>query len=81
MPLKALHCEDLMTPQQLDERSQQLEAQVAMLEAELVQMKQALSGNLPKENSWWLKVAGSFENDPSFDEAVCFGQEWRKTAE
>jgi hypothetical protein len=81
MPLKALHCEDLMTPQQLDERSQQLEARVATLEAELVQMKQALSGIHPKENSWWLKVAGSFENDPSFDEAVRFGQEWRKTAE
>jgi hypothetical protein len=81
MPLQALYCADLMPHQQLDERSQQLEARVATLESELMQMKQALSGILPKENSWWLKVAGSFENDPSFDEAVCFGQEWRKTAE
>jgi hypothetical protein len=81
MPLQALYCADLMTPQQLDERSQQLEARVTMLEAELVQMKQALSGILPKEDSWWLKVVGSFENDPSFDEAVRYGQEWRKTAE
>ncbi|XWK90126.1 MAG: hypothetical protein U7127_08775 [Phormidium sp.] len=29
-----------------------------------------------KENNWWLKVAGSFENDPTFDEAVRLGQEW-----
>jgi hypothetical protein len=78
---KAKYCTTPMTPQQLDERSQQLEARVAILEAELAQMKQVLSGILPKEDFWWLKVAGSFENDPSFDEAVCFGQEWRKTAE
>ncbi|MFB2880929.1 hypothetical protein [Floridanema aerugineum] len=34
-----------------------------------------------KENDWWLKVSGSFENDPTFDEAVRLGQEWRKSAE
>jgi hypothetical protein len=72
-----------MTSQPLEERSQRLEARVATLEAELTQMKQMLSGFLQKEDPWWLKVAGSFENDndPTFDEAVRFGQEWRKTAE
>ena len=70
-----------MTSQKLEERSQRLEARVATLEAELVQMKQVLSGFLQKESPWWLKVAGSFENDPNFDEAVRFGQEWRKSAE
>ncbi len=70
-----------MTSQQLEERSQQLEARVAILEAELAQMKQGLSGLLQEEAPWWLKVAGSFENDPTFDEAVRFGQEWRKSAE
>ena len=70
-----------MTSQKLEERSQRLEARVATLEAELVQMKQVLSGFLQKESPWWLKVAGSFENDPNFDEAVRFGQEWRKSTE
>lgn len=70
-----------MTPQQLEERSQSLESRVATLEAELVQMKQMLSGFFQKESPWWSKVAGSFENDPTFDEAVRFGQEWRKSAE
>ncbi len=70
-----------MTFQQLEESSQRLEARVATLEAELVQMKQMLSGFLQKESPWWLKVTGSFENDPTFDEAVRFGQEWRKSAE
>jgi hypothetical protein len=70
-----------MTPQQLEERSQRLEARVVALEAELTQMKQMLSGFLQEEDPWWLKVAGSFENDPTFDEAVRFGQEWRKSAD
>jgi hypothetical protein len=70
-----------MTSQQLEERSQRLEARVATLEAELAQMKQMLSGFLQKEDPWWLKVVGSFENGPTFNEAVRFGQEWRKTAE
>lgn len=70
-----------MTTQRLEDRSQQLETRVATLEAELMQMKQVLSGFLRKESPWWLKVAGSFENDPTFDEAVRLGQEWRKSAE
>ncbi len=70
-----------MTTQQLEEHSQRLEARVTTLESELMQMKQILSGFLQKESPWWLKVAGSFENDPTFDEAVRLGQEWRKSAE
>jgi hypothetical protein len=70
-----------MTVQQLQEPSQQLELRVAILEAELAQMKQTLSGFVQKDTPWWLKVAGSCENDPTFDDAVRYGQEWRKSAE
>ncbi len=70
-----------MISKPLEERPQQLEARVATLESELVQMKQILSGVLQQESPWWLKVSGSFENDPTFDEAIRFGQEWRKSAE
>jgi len=70
-----------MTSQQLEERSKQLEVRVATLETELAQMKQILSGFLQKKAPWWLKVAGSFEDDPTFGEAVRLGQEWRKSAE
>jgi hypothetical protein len=60
-----------------------LEVRVANLEAELAQIKQLMSSfHQPEtESHWWLKVAGSFENDPDFDEAVRLGQEWRKAAE
>ncbi|HEY9625271.1 MAG TPA: hypothetical protein V6C78_33425 [Crinalium sp.] len=70
-----------MTSPHLEEKSQPLEARVATLEAELAEMKQILSRFLEKDVPWWLKVSGSFENDPTFDEAVQFGREWRKSAE
>jgi hypothetical protein len=70
-----------MTSKQLEERSQQLEARVATLETELAQMKQMLAESLQKQEPWWVKVAGSFENDPTFEEAVRLGQEWRRLAE
>jgi hypothetical protein len=70
-----------MASQQIEERSDRLEARVATLETELAQMKQMLSVSQPERAPWWLKVAGSFEDDPTFDEAVRLGQEWRKTSE
>jgi hypothetical protein len=70
-----------MTSQQLEERSQQLETRVANLETELAQMKQMISESIQRKNPWWLEIAGSCEHDPTFDEAVRLGQEWRKSAE
>jgi len=70
-----------MTSQQLEERSRLLELRIATLESELAQIKQLLSISPQQETPWWLKVAGSFENDPNFDEAIRFGEEWRKSAE
>jgi hypothetical protein len=70
-----------MTSQQLEERSQQLETRVATLELELAQMKQVLADSSRRKNPWWLEIAGGCENDPTFDEAVRLGQEWRKSAE
>jgi len=70
-----------MTFQQIEDSSQQLEARVANLEKELAQVKMILANTTNTKEPWWLKVAGSFENDPTFDEAVRLGQEWRKSAE
>ncbi len=71
-----------MTSQQLEERSQHLEARVAALETELVQLKQVLSALLQKQTPWWSKIAGSFETDqaiplssqPSHREQTTFHQ-------
>ncbi|WP_271254138.1 hypothetical protein [Pseudanabaena sp. Chao 1811] len=72
-----------MLSPQLEDKSQHLETRVAALETELAQMRQMLSVFVfvQKKTPWWLKVAGSFENDPTFDEANRLGQEWRKSAE
>jgi len=70
-----------MTSQQLEEQSQPLETRVATLEAELAQVKQMLTVLSRGKTPGWLKVASSFADDPTFDDAVRFGQEWRKPAE
>ena len=70
-----------MVSQQIEDQSSHLELRAATLETELAQMKQMLSVIVEKKDPWWLKVAGSFENDPTFDEAIRLGQEWRKSAQ
>lgn len=67
---------------QFNNPSQELKLRIERLESELVQVKQMiLSESTKDENYWWLEIVGSFENDPTFDEAVRFGEEWRKLAE
>ena len=69
-----------MTSPQLDERSQHLEMRVAALEAETTKLKQLLASLLKKETPWWVSIVGSFEDDPTFEEAVQVGQDWRQSA-
>jgi len=70
-----------MTLQNLNEPAEKLESRVTNLEIELAQMKRLLSKVTEKEVPWWLKIAGSCENDSTFDEAMYLGQEWRRSAE
>lgn len=69
-----------MISQQIEDSLQQIEVRVATLEKELALLRQIQVPKQDKEPSW-LKIVGSFENDPTFDEAVRLGQEWRRTAE
>jgi hypothetical protein len=63
--------------------TQQLEARLATLEQEMAQVKQMLTpaGQSPAIQPWWEKIAGSFADDPDFDEAERLGREWRKSAQ
>jgi hypothetical protein len=63
--------------------TQQLEARLATLEQEMVQVKQMLTptGQSPAVQPWWEKIAGSFADDPDFDEADRLGREWRKSTQ
>ncbi len=60
----------------------QLEARLATLEEEMAQIKRLLSMKEESpRNPWWEKIAGSFADDPDFDEAERLGREWRKSAQ
>jgi hypothetical protein len=62
--------------------TQQLEARLATLEQEMAQVKQMLTPTKsPAIQPWWEKIAGSFADDPDFDEAERLGREWRKSAQ
>lgn len=51
----------------------QIERRLAALEADVAKLKAAPNG----QNRWWEQIAGSFSNDPVFDEAMRLGREWR----
>lgn len=70
-----------MTNLQIPENTTSLEQRVATLETELAKVKQILATSTPSQSPWWLKVAGSMETDPTFDEVVKLGEEWRKSVE
>jgi len=71
-----------MISQQTKNFNQDIDARVTALEMELAEIKEILSKSkvvAQEDQPSWLKVVGSFENDPMFDEAVRIGQEWRKS--
>ncbi len=70
-----------MTSKQIQAQTSHLEQRVSTLETELLAIKRLLAKSSQPKSPWWLKVAGSFEQDPTFDEVVQLGQEWRKSAQ
>ena len=70
-----------MTTKPIQEQTSPLEQRVSTLEKELSEIKQMLAKFSELKSPWWLKVAGSFEQDPTFDEVVKLGQEWRESVE
>lgn len=53
-----------------------LEERVAILEAELHELKQLLSQKA--EVPWWEQIAGTWAHDSEFDEAMRLGREYRE---
>jgi hypothetical protein len=73
-------------PQNFEVYAEQIELRISALEQELKHLKDgttkpssaALSSD---EQPWWVKIAGSCADNPLFDDAVRYGQEWRNSAE
>jgi hypothetical protein len=53
-----------------------LEERVAFLEAEVARLKSKV--DLPSQ-PWWQKIAGNFADDPTYDEAMRLGREYRES--
>jgi hypothetical protein len=52
-----------------------LEQRLAAVEAELTQLKNQLNKN---KEPWWKAWMGAFQDDPHFEKAMKYGQQWRR---
>jgi hypothetical protein len=58
--------------------SSQLEQRVAALEAEVIKLKDRLEAK-DHTQPWWEQIAGTFENDLIYDNAMRLGQHYRQS--
>jgi hypothetical protein len=56
-----------------------LEQRVAALESELAEIKRHIVGGVPEKRDWLARVAGSFKDEPDFDEVLRLGREIRRS--
>ncbi len=56
---------------------QPLEERVAVLETEITQLKQFLKQEDVLPTAWWEQIAGTFADDPAFDEAMLLGRQYQ----
>jgi hypothetical protein len=74
---------EIQPPQAFAEYAAQIELRIAALEQELAQMKAVIipSPRSAQKHPWWVEMSGSGANNPLFEDAVRYGQEWRDSAE
>jgi hypothetical protein len=56
-----------------------VETRLAALEAEVAQIKLRLAQRDQSDVPWWDKIAGTFANDPLYEEAMRLGREYRES--
>ncbi len=56
-----------------------LKQRVEALEAELERLKAKVDQPPCDARPWWDKIAGTFANDPIYEEAMRLGREWRES--
>jgi hypothetical protein len=56
-----------------------LEERVAALEAEVARLRLKVEGAASQRRDWWNEIAGTFANDPLYEEAMRLGREYRES--
>ena len=59
--------------------AENLEARLSALEREMAQIKRSLRGKSGSAEPWWERIAGVFEDDPVFEQAMKLGREYRES--
>jgi hypothetical protein len=58
--------------------SEQLEERLTLLEAEVERLKRKIEPNRA-DLPWWEEIAGTFSENPAYDEAMKLGREYRES--
>lgn len=61
-----------MSPSKVEER-------LSKLETEVTQLKLSLLNSTNTVKPWWENIMGVFADDPSFEEAIVIGREYRQS--
>lgn len=59
--------------------SQTVESRLSALEREMAQIKRMLRNKSGSTEPWWERIAGAFEDDPVFAQAMKLGREYRES--
>lgn len=61
-----------MTNREIEKRLEILEAEVALLKSKVEKKDET-------KTPWWEEIAGTFADDPAFEEAMRLGREYRES--
>jgi hypothetical protein len=56
-----------------------LEARLAVLEQEVARLRSKVEGGVPRAAPWWERIAGTFANDRTHEEAMRLGRKYRES--
>jgi hypothetical protein len=59
--------------------AQTIEARLSALEREITQIKQLLQRKSGPSQPWWERIAGAFEDDPVYQQAMKLGRQYRES--
>ena len=56
-----------------------LQERVAILEAEITEIKNKVESSTTTTKPWWEKITGTFADSPDYDKAMQLGEKYRES--